>query len=114
MKQKPSETKIWQHVTADMMSEEEPNSDGFIRHQLSWRCEMLNNFFAKLDKRHLKKNKKTLAKKRTYGKEIARQPPPNVPAWMVAKCSTSESKDVPSAIVDSSSDDEFSSELLSD
>ena len=64
MKQKPPETKIWQYVTADMMSEEEPNSDGFVRHQLSWRCDILTQYFAKLDKRHQRKNKMTLAKKK--------------------------------------------------
>ena len=38
VKRKEAEMKIWEHVTPDMMSEEEedPSGECFIRHQISW------------------------------------------------------------------------------
>lgn len=46
---KTKEKTHWKEVTADMMSEEEPDGDEFIRHRPSWRSPFLNRFVTKLE-----------------------------------------------------------------
>ena len=45
------ESELWEEVTPDMMSEEEEEGNGNIRHPPSYRSKGLNKFIAKLDKR---------------------------------------------------------------
>lgn len=45
------ESELWEEVTPDMMSEEEEEGNGYIRHPPSYRSKGLNKFIAKLDKR---------------------------------------------------------------
>ena len=63
-----------------MMSEEEENSEGFIRHRYSWRSPVVNQFIEKLDKRYSRKNKHSLAKKRVYGSELNKPTPDGMPS----------------------------------
>ena len=44
---KKRERRYWRHITAGMISEEEENEDGFIRHQQPWRSQALNRFIEK-------------------------------------------------------------------
>ena len=84
-KARATEMKAWKYMRADMMSEEENDGDGFIRHRYSWRSDKLNKFIEKLDKRHGKSTRAGPAKKRIYGQMITKQTPENLPPWMVAK-----------------------------
>ena len=70
MKKKSVELKIWQHITPEMMSEEEEDGDGFVRLSLSWRSQTLNNFFVKLDKRLSMGNPKILAKNMSMAMQL--------------------------------------------
>ena len=79
---KAREKTHWKEVTADMMSEEEPDGDEFVRHRPSWRSPFLNRFVAKLENRFIKKNAKSLAKPRRYGSIINRLAPTGIPSWM--------------------------------
>ena len=45
------ESELLEEVTPDMMSEEEEEGNGYIRHPPSYRSKGLNKFTAKLDKR---------------------------------------------------------------
>ena len=93
LKKKSVELNLWRHITPDMMSEEEEDGDGFVRHSFSWRSQVLNNFLIKLDKRLNTGNPKILAKKRVYGDVIEKPAPANVPLWMKANVPSSNSKD---------------------
>ena len=79
---KNKEKTHWKDVTADMMSEEEPDGDEFIRHRPSWRSPFLNCFVTKLENRFIKKHGKSLAKPRRYGSLIDRPAPAGIPSWM--------------------------------
>ena len=76
---KTKEEKLWEKVSAEMMSEQETDHDGdengFIRHQPSWRSEKFNDLITKLDKRVEKSNKRSLARKCTYCNSIEKEPP---------------------------------------
>ena len=87
VKKKESEMQTWEYITPDMMSEEEEDGDqdGFIRHQPSWRSNVLNRFISKLEKRIKKNSKNSLAKKRRHGTTIDKDAPPNLPSWMTEK-----------------------------
>ena len=87
------ELNLWQHITPDMMSEEEEDGDGFVRHSFSWHSKTLNNFFVKLHKRLSTGNAKILAKKCVYGDGIEKPAPGNVPPWMKETIPSSFSKD---------------------
>ena len=49
---KPSEAGYWKDITADMMSEEEKEDSGFIRHPPKYRSNNFNKFLKKLDDRY--------------------------------------------------------------
>ena len=81
-KLKQKEGKLWKHVTADVMSEEEEYEDGFIRHRQSWRSRKFNRLIEKLDSRCADNEGKVKARKRVYGEECERPIPPTIPYWM--------------------------------
>ena len=81
---KSRESTHWKAVSADMMSEEEPSGEEFIRHTPSWRSPFLNRFITKLEKRFLKKHEKSLAKPRRYGSPVKKPAPAGIPSWMKA------------------------------
>ena len=63
------------NVTADVMSEEEPDRDKFMQHHASWvKC-----FVTKLENRFIKSHS---AKPRMYGSSIDRPFPAGIPTWM--------------------------------
>ena len=74
--------KEWKHVTPDMMSEEDNNSE-FIRHSPSWRSQPLNQFLKKLETRFKLKHEKSLAKPRSYGSQKNISAPIGIPSWMI-------------------------------
>ena len=73
-----------------MMSEEEENGDGFIRHRQSWRSLAFNRFIEKIDTRLSRRGSKTTARKREYGTECDRPAPINIPGWMIESSPSSE------------------------
>ena len=66
-----------------MMSEEEVESDSFLRHRPSWRSSPLNRFLEKLENRYKSKNPNSLAKPRTYGDPVQKIAPFGTPSWMI-------------------------------
>ena len=81
-KLKQKEGKLWKHVTADVMSEEEEYEDGFIRHRQSCRSQKFNRLIEKLDNRCADNEGKVKARKRVCGEECERLIPPTIPYWM--------------------------------
>ena len=90
IKTNTQEERMWEKVTADMMSEEETDNDEFVRRKPSWSSNLLNSHIKKLEKRVEKGNRKSLARKRKYGTSLDKKPPPNVSAWMMNKSTESE------------------------
>ena len=70
-------------MTPELMSEEEEDDNGFVRHRPSWRSTSMNRLIDKLDHRHMLHNKKTTAKPRIYGDEILKPTPSDIPSWMI-------------------------------
>ena len=67
-----------------MMSDEEENGEGFVRHPPSYRSEVLNNFIAKLDSRYDKTQQKTQPrKKRVLGSPVKKAVPHNAKNWLL-------------------------------
>ena len=93
LKKKSAELNLWRYITPDMMSEEEEDGDGFVRHSFSWRSHVLNSFLVKLDKRLSAGNPKVLLKKRVYGDILEKPAPDNVPLWMKANFPSANLKD---------------------
>ena len=48
---KGREVELWEDVTPEMMSEEEEDGEGYVRHPPSYRSEGLTKFITKLDQR---------------------------------------------------------------
>ncbi|XP_065907259.1 uncharacterized protein [Dysidea avara] len=72
--------KLWKHVTAEMMTEEESDDEGgFVRHRQSWRSDDFNKLMDHLDKGR----KESLAKNRQEGEIVERAPPPKAKTWMI-------------------------------
>ena len=87
---KAREIKNWKDITPEMMSEEEAEGDEFIRHRPSWRSSSLNKLLEKLDNRFKAKNKKSLAKPRSYGIPSDKPAPDNTPTWMLTTSSAGD------------------------
>ena len=84
---KTTEMKYWKHVTPDMMSEEEPDGDEFVRHSPSWQSWRFKGFLDKLDHRFKSKHTNSLAKPRSYGTPREKATPDGIPSWMIINAS---------------------------
>lgn len=76
-----------------MMSEEQGEGDSFVGHQPSWRSDTLNRFLGKLERCFKDKHPHSLAKPRTYGEPVKKNPPTGIPSWMVSPEQGDESID---------------------
>jgi hypothetical protein len=73
--------KMWDDITAEMMTEEETGSENnYIRRRQSWRSSAFNVLMDKLDE---DRSSKSLARPRDLGESVLRSPPPSAKPWMV-------------------------------
>ena len=78
----PTEAKYWENITPEMMSDEEPKDDSYVRHPPRYRSEKLNSFLTKLDQRSMKKNSQP-RKRRVLGSPRDNPVPKNAKDWML-------------------------------
>ena len=86
---KSKQIKMWDDVTAEMMTEEEMGSDNnYIRRRQSWRS-AFNELKDKLDEDR-NSGRLSLARPRDLGDSILRSPPPSAKSWMITLPTTSQ------------------------
>ena len=81
----PKEAQYWSDITADMMSDEEKQSDVYIRHPPLYRSSTLTKFIEKLDSRSEAKNGNNShpRQKRQLGTSIDAPVPLKAKNWML-------------------------------
>ena len=83
MVRKGRESKHWESVTPDMMSDEEKRGDIYIRHQPHYRSDRFNSFIEKLDERSDNKPSSHARFKREIGSPVIKPNPLNAKPWML-------------------------------
>ena len=82
--------KMWDDVTAEMMTKEEMGSENnHIRRRQSWRSLAFNELMDKLDEDR-NSGRLSLARPRDLGDSVLRSPPPNTKPWMIILPTTSQ------------------------
>ena len=87
---KGREAKIWESVTADMMSEEEKRGETYVRHQPEYRSDKFTSFINKLDERYYKKKSVHARYKRSVGTPTKKSLPTGIHKWLVKPVQSAE------------------------
>lgn len=79
---KGNETKYWDCVAPEMMSDEEKRGDTYVRHQPEYRSQLFTDFIDKLDERCAKKQSNHARYKRIVGTPCKVPIPAGIKSWM--------------------------------
>lgn len=82
---KGRETKRWNSISPEMMSDEEKRGSVYIRHQPEYRSETFNLFMNKLDERSCKQGSVHARFQREIGSPVKLPVPVGIKTWMLKK-----------------------------